>query len=503
MHLSLTPGGLPSRFLILVLSGLCLIQNVAWALANPIHVSPSGNDAHEGSERAPLRTIGAATAQAQAGDTILLHDGHYLIDEPIRFAHSGQPDNWIVLQAAPDEAPVIDGQNLTHNALDGTPFHRAKHGLITIEGVSHIRIDGLEVANSHNIGILVIDSDKSGGTHDIEIVRCRTRGSFGSGIAVWYGDRVEIHQCDIQGANRMSLAVGGVWNGRETPHEALTLAGATHFNVHHNTLSLCDKEGIDCKEVSRDGVIHHNVVHNLKRQGIYLDSWFGTLRNVVVYSNIVYECEWGLGLSAEGEGSKMEHIRIHDNLLFHNRASGIIFGVWNRDELREDCALFNNTIVANGSPGHWAGLTGGIDLRSSNLRRLQVFNNVILENFAFAIGVDAKLADPQLVEKEWTFVNNLLSETLPRDPIPSFFNIQMRPLRPAGNVIEPAASRRDPDDALRVARHLAAGIPSLTLGDTRREGPIGVDFSTLPPTPGLRRLLKHSSEPETKLTPRP
>ena len=39
-----------------------------------------------------------------------------------------------------------------------------------------------------------------------------------------------------------------------------------------------DKEGIDVKETSARGRVHHNLVHHLRRQGIYVDAWFGKHR---------------------------------------------------------------------------------------------------------------------------------------------------------------------------------------------------------------------------------
>lgn len=47
--------------------------------------------------------------------------------------------------------------------------------------------------------------------------------------------------------------------------------------------------------------------------------------------------------------------------------------------------VFCNTVCKNGSYGHAAGNTGGIDLRTNNLSDVYVVNNISWENYAFDI----------------------------------------------------------------------------------------------------------------------
>jgi hypothetical protein len=81
----------------------------------------------------------------------------------------------------------------------------------------------------------------------------------------------------------------------------------------------------------------------------------------------------------------MRNIRVHHNILYHNRGSGILFGVWGSDGPRSDIWIYNNTVYRNGSAAHWAGGVGRIDVRSSNLRQVSIFNNIAFENFGFDI----------------------------------------------------------------------------------------------------------------------
>ncbi|GAB3259443.1 right-handed parallel beta-helix repeat-containing protein [Kineosporia babensis] len=72
------------------------------------HVAVSGSDTGDGSQARPLRSINQAAATAQAGDTVLVHEGEYR--EWVRPRHSGLSDQRrITYQAAPGEHVVIKG----------------------------------------------------------------------------------------------------------------------------------------------------------------------------------------------------------------------------------------------------------------------------------------------------------------------------------------------------------------------------------------------------------
>jgi hypothetical protein len=72
------------------------------------HVSATGSDGNDGSPSAPLRTISAASALAQPGDVITVHEGVYR--ERVNPPRGGTSDNTrIVYQAAPGEKVLIKG----------------------------------------------------------------------------------------------------------------------------------------------------------------------------------------------------------------------------------------------------------------------------------------------------------------------------------------------------------------------------------------------------------
>ena len=75
------------------------------------HVSPNGNDSHDGTSEQPVKTISAAATQAQANDTITVHQGVYR--ERINPPRGGLSDTQrIIYQAAKNETVTIKGSEI-------------------------------------------------------------------------------------------------------------------------------------------------------------------------------------------------------------------------------------------------------------------------------------------------------------------------------------------------------------------------------------------------------
>ncbi|OQY48533.1 MAG: hypothetical protein B6240_04600 [Desulfobacteraceae bacterium 4572_87] len=115
---------------------------------------------------------------------------------------------------------------------------------------------------------------------------------------------------------------------KETPHEAISIAGAHQFEVAYNHIHDCSKEGIDIKETSSNGIVHHNHIHHVKRQGLYVDAWFGTVEQIEIYGNRIHHCgDAGIVISVEN-GTQVRNVNIHDNIIHHNSGSGLFFSRW-------------------------------------------------------------------------------------------------------------------------------------------------------------------------------
>jgi len=91
---------------------LCVLSG--YASAKEYHVSVNGMDGSYGSVSKPFKTISAAAAVAQPGDTITVHEGIYR--EQVSPPRGGtSDDNQIVYQAAPGEAVEIRGSEVVKN----------------------------------------------------------------------------------------------------------------------------------------------------------------------------------------------------------------------------------------------------------------------------------------------------------------------------------------------------------------------------------------------------
>lgn len=105
-----------NRLLGLAVAGLL---GVATGLeANPLYVSPAGNDAAAGTEEAPFRTIDRARSAARSLNTsqtsdivVFLRGGRYELGSPLRFTveDSGRNGHEIVYRSYPGEKAVISG----------------------------------------------------------------------------------------------------------------------------------------------------------------------------------------------------------------------------------------------------------------------------------------------------------------------------------------------------------------------------------------------------------
>ena len=379
------------------------------------YVSVGGRTSAAGTLADPLESIQSALNRAGAGDTVFIRGGRYPLNREIQVPHSGAPGRWLIVQGFEKESVQIDGSQLT----DENPQF-SEMATFNLKGVRYVRVQNVGVTNSHNMGFVV----RGPQTDHIELIACRSDRSYNSGIGIWYAEHVTLLRCEVTGANDQDLRSPRQRLEHEAPHEAISLAGARYFDVASNEVHHCMKEGIDCKEVSAHGRVHHNFVHDMPRQGLYADAWFGLLEDVEFDSNTVTRCEWGVGISVEGAGAKMDDVRLHHNVIFNNRASGILFGVWGTDGPRRNISIYNNTIYGNGTRKHWAGSTGGIDMRSGNISRVRIFNNICSQNYAFSIATFAPPAETDGVMKDKDVVveNNWLDGGVPVDEGGGVFN---------------------------------------------------------------------------------
>lgn len=332
------------------------------------HLSPTGSDQGLGTIEKPFFTLVRAVKECQPGDTLLMADGVYRYQEPQRITFKGRSDGWLTIKAAEGAKPILDFDGFRPKNLG----EAADGGSINLVRAEFIRLQGITVRNSYQFGFRAAE-----GCHGLDLINCASHGSFCPGIGLWNSSMVRVTGCEVTGATSQKFRLYGDPT-HECPHEAISIAGVRGFEVSFNHVHHCEKEGIDVKEVSQDGEVHHNWVHDLPRQGLYCDAWFGLLSDVKFLSNFVYDCEWGFAVSVEGRESRLEDLTVDGNIFARSRASGIYFGTWGGNGPRSAIRIQNNTVYMAGTKGHWAGPVGCLDMRATNIREISVTDNIFV-----------------------------------------------------------------------------------------------------------------------------
>jgi len=442
--------------------------------ASTYFVASNGSDVGPGTINRPWATINHAAENANAGDMVVVRGGHYILPAQVRPRSSGRSGAWITFIGYPGEVPILDAQSIMPKYLPGA----LNNGAFQIEGVSHIRVANLSVVNSHDAGFTVRDSS------DIELINNMTDGTFSSGIAVWdtnHDDRgtehIRIVGNTITRATTWDLAPPDVPRRGEPPHEALSIGGAVDFEVAYNHIYDSDKEGIDIKETSKRGRVHHNLVHDIPRQGIYVDAWFGKLSDIEIFSNVVHHCRFsGFALSVEG-GEFAEKINFHDNLIFDNGGSGVYFSRWGNNNLRDNIRITRNIFYRNGYATPNIGQTyfwqtGGLYLYSTNLRDILIEKNIFSENRGFQIGYSELFLQDG---RSWEFVA--------RDKRIAIIDNLINGDNETGSPIESGGA---PIDQVRI---FAANGDGAIFGDPLFRNAAMYDFSLLSGSPAIQAHL--------------
>ncbi|MDH7487801.1 MAG: right-handed parallel beta-helix repeat-containing protein [Anaerolineae bacterium] len=340
----------------------CDQRTGAMAAGHTYYVAPNGNDANPGTAALPWRTIQHAANTLTAGDTVYIRAGTY--NERVIPQNSGAAGQPITYAAYPGETATIDGSGIT------LPDDLA--GLFEIAGRSYIRLSGLRLINAgpfpNNAAVLVSDS-----AH-IAVENCSTFHTASSGIGVWGSQQIVIAGNTVEQA--------GIGGGQE----CITVAGTSNFEVRGNTVLDCQKEGIDAKDGSSNGLIARNVVARPRAVGIYVDAWDKPTHDITVSQNIVFDSVESAGFAIASEmGGLLTNIRLENNLAYRNYTYGIeISRCCSESRPMDGIVIVNNTLYDNG-----VGWGGGIIADNAQAQHVVIRNNIVGQNLTFQIAVAA------------------------------------------------------------------------------------------------------------------
>jgi hypothetical protein len=392
------------------------------------YVAPDGDDAAEGSFQRPWATLNHAARTLEAGDTVYVRGGEYDIREPICPHNSGAEDRWITYAGYPGETPVLRGMHLRGARPDGKmtvnngedrEILACRTGVFHVYDRSYIRVRGLTFEDSAYQGIGIDgfpfwDEDlpeELEGSHHVDILYNTVYRSGSTGIGSWGSLGAPVREVRIIGNRVLNAFDPGftcttadpgwqkhvaerIKRGRPFGDENLDVGHTFGFEVGHNEVAWGSKEGIDCKEGSREGEVHHNYIHDVfvirsyggGKAGIYLDTYFAEGRNLDVHHNVVQRTGTGIRVMTEG-GQPMHHVRIHNNLCLENHWIGIcVLSAPHSDHWVEHIEIFNNTVYRNGYLEGDHGASGGIQIcRGRRLRHVTVCNNICVHNENYQI----------------------------------------------------------------------------------------------------------------------
>ncbi|MBM9513115.1 right-handed parallel beta-helix repeat-containing protein [Desulfogranum marinum] len=278
--------------------------------------------------------------------------------------------------------------------IDGAGVNLAKnHGLIRGSGKNYIIIENIRVQNS---GI--------------------NKGTENSGIGFYGGSYITVSNCEVYKTESAGIKMNANSNIRvlhndvsmtncNSASEQISLSTVNGFEVAYNdSYKNCNPSynppggaGIDSKQGSKNGTIHHNNVWGIAggSNGIYVDAYNADTYNIQVYSNYVRDIgAGGISIGAE-QGGALHNVTVRHNIVENAKRGGIVFhNAGPTGASVYDIFIYNNTLYRNGTSGtNWY---GGVRIFDQLIKSVTFKNNILSSAYNFQIGVD-KNVSPSVV----------------------------------------------------------------------------------------------------------
>ena len=270
------------RLVFAVVVSVVFCTSAAWAADIVVDQAASGAaDGNPGTAEKPMRTIAAAVAKVQAGDTVTVKSGTY--PETVKIAASGTAEKPITLRAAPGEKVVIGGPSSD------------RHGLTWAAGVGYLSISGFTVNGGSGIGsmekgghhVRVTDCVIIGGVirlgdqSDCLVRHCVQTGAKGNGVSLSGCKNCIIEECEVFGNGADGIVVTfssdgckvlrnyvhNHWND-DHPDGIQVYRTVTNFTVEGN-LFFNSGQGFMLEETD-GGVFRNNMVVGTHHSGMIL-----------------------------------------------------------------------------------------------------------------------------------------------------------------------------------------------------------------------------------------
>ncbi|MDO8725005.1 MAG: carbohydrate-binding protein [Candidatus Methanoperedens sp.] len=331
-------------------------------VSGAFYVATNGNDAYPGTESQPWRTIQKAANTLTAGQTVYVKSGTY--NEKINMKNSGTANNFITFSAYPGNTVTIDGTGITLGSWDG---------LVRISGQNYIKFSGLRVVNSQFMGFMVTSNYAGSYPSNIIIEMNYITNTASSAIMVEDGKGITIDGNEITKAQTMS----GL---SSQTHETISFVNVDGFEIKNNKLYNNNFESIDAKGGSKNGKIHHNDISGHVSAGIYLDAWSTPSYSIEIFDNRIHDSSnsgaRGIAVAVEQAGGSLRDIKIYNNLLYNNAATGFAVAWYSKGPV-DNIQFINNVLYNNGLVDNWG---GGISIEFTGATNVILRNNIVYSN---------------------------------------------------------------------------------------------------------------------------
>lgn len=305
-----------------------VIQAISPATAaQTYHVSPSGNDANNGTPAQPFRQIRKALTPVQPGDTILVADGSYLGFDAFD-------------KVGASNAPITIHAPGTNAVVTKTTDRNDNRDTIHIEDCVYLVVDGLRSFGGNRASLRIQ------GGHHITIRNCVFGNNTTWGLFTGFSDDLLIENNECFGStNEHGIYVS---NSGDRP----TLRGNRCYS-------------------NRGGGIQLNADVNIQPGD-------GIITGALLENNVIYDNGRGGGGAFNLDGVQDSILR--NNLLFSNHASGIIFFQIDGAEGPRGNQVYHNT-VDMAADGRWA--LNFLQTTGTNVVR----NNILVTRHSFRGGL--------------------------------------------------------------------------------------------------------------------
>lgn len=390
-----------------------LLTLTLWVSALPakdIFISECGKDTNSGAFDSPYATLQQAFDRVEAGDCIYLFPGYYHQKAVLRNIRGTEQKPTSIKALGHVVIDPPDDIELGKTDLKigdfKEPLDSPKHlyypfwkgAAIRIESCAFVTIEGLEVADSEWMGISSLYCDH------LTIRKCILHDLGSSGFYMLYATNLVLENNEIIRACSAPRRVGN--NDGHGSQECISVVNCDGFEVMYNRIhesanwnyvqyqaSAVGGEGIDVKEHSKNGTVHHNYVYNIQRPSLYVDAWNSDeTRNIDLYNNVSHNTQ-GMALGCEA-GGLLENIRIYNNLSYNQWLRGLEFADWGHSGTKRNIYVVNNTFFNN-----WE---GALVLGSERHHDIVVQNNIFYQNDHYARKeVDMGTAQKVTMQDNW------------------------------------------------------------------------------------------------------